>query len=88
MEISFPNIVKPKLTAMGTISFQTLIDGEYLWCEISREALRDHFGAVSTKEHDLLFSFHIHEPEIQQVARRCLEMDGGGPVLLRAVNFQ
>jgi Protein of unknown function (DUF1488) len=88
MEISFPNLVMPKLTAMGTISFQTLVDGEYMWCEISREALRDHFGAVSNTEHDLLVTFHTHEAEIQQVARRCLEIDHGGPILLRAVNFQ
>ena len=87
MEISFPNLVMPKLTAMGTVSFQTMVDGEYMWCEISCEALRDRFGAVSMSSLDLLYAFHTNQPEIQQVARRCMEIDGGRPVLLRAVNF-
>ncbi|MET3107334.1 hypothetical protein AAKU67_002183 [Oxalobacteraceae bacterium GrIS 2.11] len=88
MEISFPNLVMPKLTAMGTISFQTLVDGEYLWCEISCEALRDHFGAVSMDRNDLLVTFHKFKEEIQQVARQCLEIDGGHPILLMAANFK
>jgi hypothetical protein len=88
MEISFPNLVKPKLTAMGTISFQTLVDGEYMWCEITCEALRDHFGAVSMDENDLLYTFFTFQPDIQSVARHCIEIDGGSPVLLRAVNFK
>lgn len=88
MEISFPNFVPPKLTAMGTISFQTLVDGEYMWCEITCEALRDHFGAVSMNGNDLLYTFHTFQSEIQHVARQCLEIDGGRPVLLMAMNFK
>ncbi len=88
MEISFPNLVQPKLTAMGTISFQTLVDNEYMWCEISCEALRDHFGALSMDCNDLLYTFHNFKTEILRVARYCLEIDGGRPVLLTAANFR
>ncbi|PRC91218.1 DUF1488 domain-containing protein [Solimicrobium silvestre] len=88
MEISFPNLVMPKVTAMGTISFQTLVDGEYIWCEISCEALRDHFGAHSMDGNDLLYSFHMSKEEILQTARNYLELNGGRPVLLMAVNFK
>jgi len=87
MEISFPNLVMPKLTAMGTISFQTLVDGEYMWCEISVEALRQRFGAASSDGNDLLITFHERKAEILEVARRYIEIDGGRPVLLLAANF-
>jgi len=88
MEISFPNLVMPKVTAMGTISFQTMVDGEYLWCEISCEALRDHFGAVSMKGDDLLYTFHMCKAEIHQTTRDYLKINGGRPVLLMAANFR
>lgn len=87
MEIDFPNMVMPKVTAMGTVSFQTRVDGEYLWCEISCEALRDHFGALSMNENDLLHAFHTGRTKIEQAARNLLESNGGRPVLLRAVDF-
>lgn len=88
MDISFPDMVKPKVTAMGTVSFQTLVEGEYLWCEISCEALRDHFGAKSMEGHDLLLAFHTFKADIHQAARDFLRINGGRPVLLMSVNFQ
>jgi len=88
MEISFPNLVMPKVTAIGTISFQTMVDGEYVWCEISFEALRDHFGAASLHANDLLLTFHKCKAEIYQAARDYLEMSGGHPVMLMTVNFK
>lgn len=87
MEISFPNLVMPKATVMGTVSFQALVDGEYVWCEISCEVLRNHFGALSLEEGDLLYSFHQYKDEILQAARNCLEINEGRPVLLMAVHF-
>jgi hypothetical protein len=79
--------VLPKVTAMGTVSFQTTVDGEYQWCEISREALRDHFGALSMDANDLLHAFHTGRARIEQAARRNLESNGGRPVLLMMVDF-
>jgi len=88
MEISFPNLVMPKVTAMGTISFQTLVDGDYMWCEISCEALRDHFGAISMNGDDLLYTFHMFKMEILEKARYFLEDNGGRPVLLMVTHFR
>ena len=88
MEISFPNLVMPKVTAIGTISFQTMVDGEYLWCEISFEALRDHFGAASLNGNDLLYTFHSCKAEIHQATRDCLKINDGRPVLLMTADFK
>lgn len=87
MKIDFPNMVMPKVTALSTVSFPATVDGEYLWCEISCEALRDHFGAISMDENDLLHAFHKGKERIQQVAQALLESNGGHPVLLLVVNF-
>ena len=88
MDISFPTLVMPKVTAMGTVSFQTLVDGEYIWCEISCETLRQKFGAISWQADDLLYAFHQHKQAILLRARACLELNDGHPVLLTASNFQ
>lgn len=88
MKISFPTLVMPKLTAMGTISFQALVDDDYIWCEISCEALRDHFGAISLGEEDLLYTFHQFKEQILKTARNYLEINDGHPVLLTATNFK
>jgi len=88
MEISFPNLVMPKVTAMGTISFQTMVDEEYIWCEISFEALRDHFGAPSMEGNDLLLTFHNCKAEIYQTTRDYLKINGGRPLMLMAANFE
>jgi hypothetical protein len=87
MEIKFSDLVMPKITAMGTVSFQTIVDGEYLWCEISCEALRVHFGAGSMDENDLLYAFYSGRARIEQAARTYLESNGGHPVLLMVVDF-
>jgi len=88
MEISFPNLVMPKVTAIGTISFQTMVDGDYIWCEISFEALRDHFGAASLNGNDLLLTFHNCKAEIYQCTQDYLKINGGRPVMLMASNFK
>lgn len=88
MKISFPDLVMPKVTAMGTISFQAIVNNEYIWCEISCEALRDHFGAGSMDEDDLLLSFHQNKDEILRATRECLEINSGHPVMLMCENFK
>jgi hypothetical protein len=87
MEIQFLNMVMPKVTAMGTVSFQTTVDGEYVWCEVSCEALREHFGAGSMEPNNLLHAFHSGRAKIEDAARRHLEASGGHPVLLMITDF-
>ena len=87
MDIDFPSMVMPKVTAMGTVSFQARVDGEFLWCEISCEALCTHFGARSTTGNDFLHAFHTGRRRIEETARRGLESNGGRALLLMSVDF-
>jgi hypothetical protein len=87
MQIDFPNAVLPKVTALGTVSFQARVDGEYLWCEISREALRMHFGAASMQDDELLNAFCRGKDRIEQATRHHLELDGSRAVLLMVQDF-
>ena len=87
MEIEFPNLTLPKTTSMGTVSFQAKVDGEFIWCEISFEALRDNFGAHSMMANDLLQAFHAQRFRIEEAARRHLVACGGHPVLLGTSDF-
>lgn len=88
MVIEFPNLTAPKITAMGTISFQAKIDGEFIWCEISFEALQHHFGCNPRTGNDLLQAFRQGRLRIENAARHYLEENGGHPVLLMAVDFR
>lgn len=88
MKIEFPNLVPPKLTVIGTVSFPAIVDGEYLWCEISCEALRHHFGASSMRGHDLLLAFYRNSEEIHQAVRDYLQINEAGPVVLITANFR
>jgi hypothetical protein len=86
--IEFPNLTAPKITAMGTISFQAKIDGEFIWCEISFEALQHHFGGNPRTGNDLLQAFRYGRHQIENTARHHLEANGGHPVLLMAIDFR
>jgi hypothetical protein len=86
--IEFPNLTPPKITAMGTISFQAKIDGQFIWCEISFEALQHHFVRNPKAGSDLLQAFRYGRIQIENAARHHLEENGGHPVLLMAVDFR
>jgi len=68
-EIYFPNS-QPTITANKTLAFDALVDGQNETCEISFEALTDHFGAPSEKQHDLLAAFMRGKTRIHEIARR------------------
>lgn len=87
MDIEFPRQVMPKVTALGTVSYQVKVNGEFIWCEISFEALRDHFGGRPTGGSELVDAFDKGRATIESVTRRYLEASGGHPVLLRATDF-
>lgn len=88
MEIEFPNLVPPKLTVIETVCFPAIVNGEYLWCEISCEALCHHFGAASMEGPDLLLTFYRHSDEIHQAVRDFLQMNAAGPLVLITSNFR
>lgn len=68
MVIHFSN--KPaRYTPRTTVAFPVLVDGAEAECEISAEALEDHFGATSMRGADLVAAFDAHRTEIEAVAR-------------------
>ena len=87
MEIKFVSHAMPKVTAMGTVSFQAIVNDQYLWCEISREALRDHFFARSMANDDLLDAFYNGRAKIEEIARQNLVATDGRQILLISVDF-
>jgi hypothetical protein len=68
-EIHFPHS-QPTITANATLSFDAVVDGQNETCEISFEALRDHFGAASERPQDLLAAFMRGKIRIHEIARR------------------
>lgn len=67
--ITFPK-VNPWLTPHCTVAFAAVANGERSECEISTEALQDHFGARTLHENDLVRAFISGKDRIHEVARR------------------
>jgi hypothetical protein len=68
MAIHFSN--KPGVyTQNTTVSFPAQINGVDEVCEITMEALQDHFGAKSANAVDLLSAFGTNRAAIEAVAR-------------------
>ena len=81
MIVQFPH-TSAGYTHTGTVTFVAMVDGTAVICEISPEALEDHFGATRTHRSYLLAAFESLRAEIESVAaailphrlkeRRCL----------------
>nr|WP_063791585.1 DUF1488 domain-containing protein [Burkholderia ambifaria] len=52
-----------------TVAFRAQFNGVDVTCEISTEALQDHFGAQSASGADLVFAFEANRPVIEDIAR-------------------
>lgn len=71
MVIYFSN--KPATyTPNTTVAFPALVDGTEVACEISAEALTDHFEAISMRGVDLVAAFEAHRAEIEAMVRAVL----------------
>lgn len=84
MNIIFPN-VEPVYTVSTTVAFPAEVDGEKAMCEISEEALQDHFGATTAAVADLIGAFKSHRATIEDAARR--KYAPGLRWLLRSADF-
>jgi hypothetical protein len=85
--VHFPQ-VEPTYTVNTTVAFQAVIDGENVTCEISEEALHDHFGAKSLKGPDLVAAFIANRVSIEAVARvRIPARHAAGRALLVTADF-
>lgn len=69
MDITFPG-QNPVVTQQDTVAFQAIVDGRPETCQISFEALQDHFGASTNQPADLIRAFISGKEEIHAVARR------------------
>lgn len=85
MTISFP-AQSPAMTQHGTVAFQAVVDGAATVCEISAEALQDHFGATTIQPHDLLTAFISGKNTIHDVARKKVP-HAAGRCLLVSMDF-
>lgn len=68
MPIHFPT-TPGVYTPNNTVAFAAQINGVDVTCEISVEALEDHFGARSTRGTDLVAAFEANRTAIEAVAR-------------------
>lgn len=68
MPIQFPT-TPSVYTPNNTVAFTAQINGVDVICEISAEALEDHFGARSARGTDLVAVFEANRPAIEAVAR-------------------
>lgn len=77
---------KPRVTPKQTVAFLALRNGAALECEISMQALRDHFGATTPDEAVLLEAFTRGQSKIQAAARRKL-LESASPAHLSSDDF-
>jgi Protein of unknown function (DUF1488) len=75
MQIHFTN-EKPEYSA--------LVNGERVQCQITAEALEDHFGAASPRFEDMVGAFDQHRDRIEAAARRLLSETRAQCVTLRS----
>ncbi|MCM3583754.1 DUF1488 domain-containing protein [Ralstonia pickettii] len=68
MPVHFPK-TRGVYTPNTTVAFPAQLNGVDVTCEISAEALEDHFGARSTAGDDLVAAFEANRPAIEAVAR-------------------
>ena len=88
MHIVFPPEPPEYCSRDLVVAFSALVDGRFVQCAVTAEALEDHFGARSLLERDLLAAFDGHRRAIEAMARRMLEEIGGRPVLLHSGHFR
>jgi hypothetical protein len=88
MHIDFPNH-RPMFNGEDlTIEFAVIVNGKFMDCAVSAEALEDHFGAHSARADDLLHAFEHGRSHIEALTKRYLSMGLPGPVLLRSGHFR
>ncbi|MGH8376797.1 MAG: DUF1488 domain-containing protein, partial [Pseudomonas sp.] len=87
MAIHFSNT--PGLyTQNTTVAFRAQLNGVDVTCEISTEALQDHFSARSARGADLVAAFDANRPVIEAVAREKLpQRIPAGRCLLVSADF-
>ncbi|MFC3110083.1 DUF1488 domain-containing protein [Undibacterium arcticum] len=87
MNISFPRGIEPHIDSSEGVAFQAVVDGDIVWCVISREALEDHFDLTSSSGQSWVSTFKQNRARIEEVATRLLERSSGTERLLSTGEF-
>jgi hypothetical protein len=88
MKVHFPDDPPIYDGANLVLRFVAEVDGSPVVCEITAEALEDHFGAKSTLEATLLDAFEKGRTRIHTVCVSALAESGGAPVALHSGLFR
>lgn len=88
MSISIMHDKPPQHTAGGTIAFDAEVDGEPVTCEISDEALKDHFGGNLDDPESLLAAFEQGRRDIELLALMKLNIDPSSKCMLHTRDFK
>ncbi|CAG9226064.1 conserved hypothetical protein [Paraburkholderia tropica] len=59
-------------TPNRTLAFPAFVDGVEIICELSLEAIEDHFGANRSRRDSLIAAFDRHRSRIEAVAQRVI----------------
>ena len=87
MDISFSRDIEPHIVPSEGVAFQAVVDGDIVWCVISREALEDHFDLTSSSGQSWVSVFKQNRARIEEVATRLLERSSGTERLLSTGDF-
>ena len=88
MQVHFPDEPPVFDGANVVLRFLAEVDGTPMVCEITAEALEDHFGAESTLEASLRDAFERGRTRIHTVCVSALAESGGAPVVLHSGLFR
>lgn len=72
-DIAFPVSVPTYCAADLTLTCPAMVDGDIGQYSITAEALKEHFGARSHREADLMHAFTTHRVRIESIAKDWFE---------------
>jgi hypothetical protein len=94
MNISFPHDQRGIYSLNKAVVFPAIVDGKEISCEISEEALEQHFAGrpppgYTKIEYDaaMVAAFEAARDKIEAVAAKKLEQDPGAVCFLRPEDF-
>jgi hypothetical protein len=88
MAISILHDKLPEHSPGGVVLFEASVDDARVECEISDEALRDHFGAGGDDENSLIAAFENGRRDIELLALMKLNVDPIGKCHIGTGDFK
>ncbi|WP_075111736.1 DUF1488 domain-containing protein [Noviherbaspirillum massiliense] len=88
MGIFIARDMPPEHTSNGTVAFHASVDDHMVTCEVTDEALQDHFGARMDDPESLIEAFRKGRPDIELLALMKLNIDPSSPCLIATGDFK